>query len=559
MNNLVNNPKKKLTLSYVVALSFVAILSISSQLIIRNVLGDQKEDSRVINISGRQRMLSQKISKLVLQLHTAKNEADYASLLDTFNNIIHLWKSSHLGLLHRDSLLNLGGDNSPVILKYFEELEPHYIVFDQATTQIAESKFGDDISEAVQNILAHEDRFLTIMNTITFQYDKESALRVKEVENLELILLSITIFCLFLEALVIFRPAVNAISRYMTLLQDQNKELEEAHQEVILSNEQKKKVQDDLIKTLRENHNLQLHANQRLEEEILARTEQIREQHHDIVQKSEALEQQNEKITEQNQQLGKLYKKVTQSINYAKKIQQATVLNRDRVISEFDDGFIMNEARDIISGDFYWFHQTPQYKFIILSDCTGHGVPAAFMTVIGNAMLNEIIISNQIHEPDLILKALDQKLYEFLNTKSHEKLRDGMDIAVVRIDEEAKKIRFSGAKRPLVIRNQKNEIEVHKGSLTTIGYIPKKENKSFTKQNIPFQKGDQIYLFSDGYQDQFGGVDDSRFQKSKMINMLKEMEFRDMKMQENVIRYQFFSWKGGKAQTDDVLFIGLQL
>ncbi|PWJ41100.1 SpoIIE family protein phosphatase [Sediminitomix flava] len=559
MNNLYSNPKRKLTISYVVALSLVALLSIGSQYIIRDVIGDHKDDAGIINLSGRQRMLSQKISKMALQLTYSEHEKEYLDLLQLFQKTTAEWRKAHISLCYRDDAAHMNGDNSAKTQKYFLRLQPHFLEMDNAIQNIIESAFSDDIKLPLNQILAHEKEFLELMNTITFQYEKEAALRLHRVETLERVPLFITIISLILEALIIFRPAVNAISVYMKMLKEQNLKLEDAHNALKITLDQKQETQDDLLQTLKESHQIQLHANQRLEEEVEKRTQQIREQHQEILLKSEELRVQNEKISSQNEQLEKIYQKMTKSINYAREIQKAILVSPDTLVNEFSDGFIINMPKDIISGDFYWFYKTEQYKFIILSDCTGHGVPAAFMTVIGNAILHEVIINNGVHEPDLILKYLDQRLHDFLNITKSKSIRDGMDIAIVRIDEGSQKLRFSGAKRPMLLRNINNKILEFKGSLVTIGYAPWEAKKEFVQKSISYKKGDQLYLFSDGFQDQFGGVRDTRFQKRQLYKLLHNSNTESMKEEATKLKKALTDWKGGREQTDDILFVGLKL
>lgn len=549
---LLKNPKKRFTASYVIALSIIALLSIASQIVIRSVLNKQEKDARVINISGRQRMLSQKISKLALQLERADEPREFQKIKKEFSTIVELWSSSHHGLRDRLPELELQGENSPTIKKMFEEIANNFDEMNEASQSILLAKNAYVIDSFVSQILANEGSFLKQMNTITFQYDHESTARIQQVKMIELILLSITLLSIFLEAFFIFRPAVTAVDRYLRETINRGLALREAHDNLLASEEKKESVQKELYEQLEKNHELQISINKELELKINERTREIQEKNEEILAQSNELKQQNDLLANANQ-------KITESITYATKLQHSILGYRQDMLENFKDGFILNKPRDIISGDFYWHYQTEELRFLVVADCTGHGVSAAFMTIIGNLLLNDIIVNQQIKSPNDILNLLDMELYSLINLKNIDKVYDGMDLGIVVINEHQRIIEFSGAKRPLYFVGANNEITKVVGSKSTIGYSAKTIRKNFEIQTLNYQGGDRLYMTSDGFQDQFGGGNNSKFMQTRLIEALNKTMNYGMQKQKKVMEGVFDKWKGNNAQTDDVLIVGVEL
>ncbi len=256
---------------------------------------------------------------------------------------------------------------------------------------------------------------------------------------------------------------------------------------------------------------------------------------------------------------------ITDSVRYAQRIQNAILGSEEEVIQNFEQGFIFFKPKDIVSGDFFWFSQQyfdsipkKSFRIIIAADCTGHGVPGAFMTVMGNALLDEIVNERNIVEPAQILKELDKKVIATLQKQSTTQ-NDGMDMVILCIEERSngeKLVHFAGAKNPLYyVRN--NEI---KGSKFPIGSNQFKKEKVFTTSTIPFIEGDIFYLFSDGYQDQFGGTEKEsrKFMVKRFRNLLHELSSFSFLIQKERLEQEFKIWQGNYEQTDDVLVIGVK-
>lgn len=250
---------------------------------------------------------------------------------------------------------------------------------------------------------------------------------------------------------------------------------------------------------------------------------------------------------------------VISSIQYAKRIQQAVLPPEDRVQRDIPLSFIFYRPKDIVSGDFFWFYSIDANRYILaVADCTGHGVPGAFMTVIGSNLLNQVVIENHIYSPGKILSELDHRLTSTLRQeKQHRGLvQDGMDIAIIYVDRSKSEIVFSSAKRPMIfVRDGK--LEEQKGSKLSIGGL-RTEEKIFSEITHQYQEDDCLYLYSDGMVDQFGGPQNKKMTSKRLREKILEISEFPVHDQSKQIEELFQSWKGSNEQTDDVLMIGIR-
>jgi serine phosphatase RsbU (regulator of sigma subunit) len=254
--------------------------------------------------------------------------------------------------------------------------------------------------------------------------------------------------------------------------------------------------------------------------------------------------------------------KITESIRYAKRIQNAVFPDENFFSNLGCEHFIFFKPRDIVSGDFYWMSKDENGKIIIaVADATGHGVPGAFMSMLGIAFLNEIkdIISNTEHSPAYFLDKLRNKVKESLKqTGKNDEAKDGMDIAFCVVDMKNNVLQFSGAHNPLYfIKNNSNQIDELKADRQPIG-IHLKE-KPFTNQEIKIEKGDVFYLFSDGFNDQFGGEKGGKYKSKRFKSFLFSIRNENLENQKLLIENEFNKWKGDIEQIDDVLVMGIKI
>ncbi len=249
---------------------------------------------------------------------------------------------------------------------------------------------------------------------------------------------------------------------------------------------------------------------------------------------------------------------ITSSIEYASRIQMAMLPINDHFINAFSDHFILFKPRDIVSGDFYWFGEDDNHFFFTVADCTGHGVPGAFMSTMGISTLNEIIANKSDLRANKVLDLLREKTKMSLHQTGKEgEAADGMDIAFCVLHKDKKTLEFSGAYNPLFIF-QGGELKEYKGDRMPIG-IYYGEKAAFTNYEINTGDGDTIYIFSDGMSDQFGGPDGRKYRKTSLKKLLSEIYTRPMGEQRQIIENEFLKWKGTSDQVDDVTIIGLRI
>ena len=263
-------------------------------------------------------------------------------------------------------------------------------------------------------------------------------------------------------------------------------------------------------------------------------------------------------LREQKAEIERKNRDITDSINYAKRIQTSILPPTDALEERFKDSFIFFAPRDIVSGDFYWFYEIKGKFLCCCADCTGHGVPGAFMSMIGTTLLNDIIKRPDISSPADMLTRLDFEIRILLQKNTKDFSQDGMDISVVEIDMATKKIRVASAKRPVYLFLN-NELTIYKGTRRSIGDNILDKAPEFVNIEYDGQSKDKIYLFSDGYTDQFGGPNGKKFMISSVKNMLMNIHQKTMKEQANIVKNTFTNWKDYHDQIDDVIFIGIQL
>jgi serine phosphatase RsbU (regulator of sigma subunit) len=288
----------------------------------------------------------------------------------------------------------------------------------------------------------------------------------------------------------------------------------------------------------------------------LAENERILEQK--VIERTEEVVRQKEEIEKQRQKLEELYKDVTDSIRYAKRLQDSILPPDILVKNMLPDSFVLFKPKDIVSGDFYWFFQKGNKILFAAVDCTGHGVPGAFMSLVGSNALNQAVKEHGIYEPARILDDLNKLSSEALNKNvENNAIRDGMDLALCSLDLDTYELQFAGANNPLyIIRN--DDFMLIKPDKFAIGaYDP--GTKKYTNHKIQLEKGDVIYVFSDGYADQFGGTRGKKFMYRQFRDTLMEIRTLTMDQQKNLLNNTIEKWRGTFEQVDDILVIGIKI
>lgn len=271
------------------------------------------------------------------------------------------------------------------------------------------------------------------------------------------------------------------------------------------------------------------------------------------------IEKQSQTIYDQLGLITQVNKQMTDSINYAKRIQEA-ILPDLKLLSKFiPESFVLYKPKDIVSGDFYWYYKRGPELLVASVDCTGHGVPGAFMSLIGTNVLNRVVNLLDDLEVDNILNRLNAGVKIALKQdRVDSETQDGMDIALAKINLETKEVCFAGANRPLYYFKNGTFKEI-KGDKYPIGGNQFDEDILFERKTIQLEEGDMIYLFSDGFPDQFGGNNDKKYSYRRMRDILKKNHDKSMSEQENALDMSFQKWKGASEQTDDVLVMGFKM
>jgi len=262
-------------------------------------------------------------------------------------------------------------------------------------------------------------------------------------------------------------------------------------------------------------------------------------------------------VEERNLVIEEKQKEITDSINYAKRLQDGILVPFDLVQSWLSDSFILFKPKDIVSGDFYWIEKVGDKIYFAVADCTGHGIPGALVSIICSNALSKSLQEDKISSPAKILDAT-RKLVEERFVRAADSIKDGMDISLCCLNVKTKTITWSGAMNPLwIVKKDAKEIQELKPDRQAIGMV---ENpKPFTEHKIKLLVGDSVYLFSDGYTDQFGGLKGKKYMKGKMKKHVLSIQKQSMREQLVSFDKEFNSWKGNHDQIDDVCVMGVRI
>ena len=255
--------------------------------------------------------------------------------------------------------------------------------------------------------------------------------------------------------------------------------------------------------------------------------------------------------------MNEAHEDIEQSINYAERLQQGILPPLDLVEKWLPNSFIFFRPKDVVSGDFYWVEEFNNIIYFAAADCTGHGIPGAMVSMICSAALNKSLYEDEIYEPASILDQTRQ-LVEDRFVRAKDKIKDGMDISLCSLDKEKGVLKWAGANNPLwILRKGSEEVEVISPNKQPIGYVENPE--PFTPHEIQLNKGDSVYVFSDGFQDQFGGEKGKKYMRGKMRKFVVSLSDQNMKYQLNSFAKEFDQWKGDFDQVDDICVIGVEV
>lgn len=266
------------------------------------------------------------------------------------------------------------------------------------------------------------------------------------------------------------------------------------------------------------------------------------------------------KVALRTKQLEEKNKDITSSIEYARRIQEAILPSKEQIFRKLKKVFILYQPKDIVSGDFYWFAEENGYRIFAVVDCTGHGVPGAFMSMIGHNLLHQIVLEKGITDPGEILNNLHKGVQEALRQGQNEiNTNDGMDVSLIAISNDQKDIRWAGANRPLVLVNRENELSKLDGNKFPVGGAQLDQDRQFTSHRVKPNGPSMAYMFSDGYADQFGGDKGKKFMVKRFHDLLMTIHQLPAEEQRAALKKNFDDWRANHEQVDDVLIVGIEV
>lgn len=263
------------------------------------------------------------------------------------------------------------------------------------------------------------------------------------------------------------------------------------------------------------------------------------------------------KVVERTTKIESQRKEITDSIKYASRIQHALLPPKNELDTLLPSYFVLNKPRNIVSGDYYWVAQKENKVVVAVADCTGHGVPGAFMSILGISFLNEIVNKAVAIRANEILNQLRAQVIKSLHqTGKADEARDGMEIALCVVDFYQKRLQYSGAFRPLYLIRE-NELMEYKGDSMPIGHYSE-EDLSFNNEELIFQENDMIYMFSDGYVDQLGGPNRKTFKSKKFKQLLMSIHLKPLPEQKQILEKEYEVWRRDIEQIDDITVMGIR-
>jgi len=281
----------------------------------------------------------------------------------------------------------------------------------------------------------------------------------------------------------------------------------------------------------------------KLEGEVKLRTQELEDERKKVVDQKDIIEAKNKKITD--------------SIFYARTIQESVLPDEGILSAYFSGHFIYYQPRDIVSGDFYWFKTRGSKAVIVAADCTGHGVPGAFMSMLGCELLNQIVNDPEISSPSKMLERLDEGVFNALHRNTTGNSHDGMDIAICTFDTKSNVLTYSSASRPIIVQSKRGTT-LHTATTCTVGSF-KMQNVILNDHKIDLEKGDRVYLFTDGYTDQFGGDTEKKYSVKSFVRLIESLQNKTIENQKRAIMDEHLNWRTDEEQIDDILIMCLEV
>jgi|GEM_PF-1830956 len=559
-----HNPKKKLTFTYLIALFIIGLQAVLSYYAFHFALDIREHDARIINIAGQQGMLSQKIVKLALIIEKENNSKKQVHAYEALgNNLRNFWRL-YEGLKKGDDHLKLPGNNSVEIEGMIKSIEPYFQKIRRAgedvihTESYTETERAISLKRKIAILLENEVYFQELMSQVTHQYELEASHNQLFLKNAILILMSINLVVLIGIGFLVFKPVVKQISTLFDKLAEEREELSKLNEELAIAQDEAMNSSEALLEA-----NLTLVNTKKKVETALKNEHELRSK----------AEEANQQLTQVFTDLEYKNKQVEASINYAQRIQDSLLPQISDLNKVIEDAFIYFRPKDVVSGDFYWYFQKDYKTIIAAVDCMGHGVPGAFMSLIGERLLYETVYIKGITTASGILDELDKKFKTTFKSEFSEN-GDTLDIALCVVDNHPKKlelfnanpsVEFAGARNPLIYFKGDEVFEIKGDRISVGGKKRRQEDTNFTNHTIELDEPGYFYIFSDGYQDQFGGPDErgKKYTKKRLVELLQKIHLLPFEEQQSLLNSELEQWMFNNSkkqiQIDDVLVIGFRI
>lgn len=292
-------------------------------------------------------------------------------------------------------------------------------------------------------------------------------------------------------------------------------------------------------------------------DEIVNKNDELNQQNEEIAAQRDEIEAQRDMVYKQKEQIEKTHNEISASIDYATRLQDSILPNTGLLRENFSDHLVFFRPKQKVSGDFYWWTEVENQVIITAADCTGHGVPGAFMSMLGVSLLREIVNKEFITQPGIILRRLRKEVIRSLDQKGEiGEQKDGMDMALVTINTDTLACEYAGANNPLYLIREGSLMEFKPDRMPVSYYH---QMGRYTTHEIELRGGDQLYLFSDGYADQFGGKERKKFKYSAFKKLLTDIWDRPMQEQKRILSETILEWQGDYEQIDDMVIVGLKI
>ncbi len=499
--------------------------------------------------------------KFIIELGLYSQQAD--TIIQSVKNSINELSTKVKSIVSVDLFIGL---DAPFSLNKEANIDPNHLIIYKSV--LTTGKSYDFTEEKDKNLYHYEYIYMIRKNTHLY---KESVIRIISDRSDDRALLRKELMKFFVVFGIIIFVVVVLIYRKTKVITDPVKNLLEKVNRITNGHldERAEIVGNNEIASLSEQFNRMIEQLEsffnELEEKVRERTAEIMAQKEEIEAQRDSIQEQRNILSDINRSLQKAYheieeqkKHIEDSILYARRIQNAILPPDEFVTSLLPDSFVLYKPKDIVSGDFYWMASKNDIAIVAAVDCTGHGVPGAFMSIVGSNQLNFAVNVKNAIRPDDILNSLNEGVTKSLRqTRLTSSVKDGMDISLVTIDFENAKLNYAGGYNPLFVVRNDDLIQIKADKFPIGGYMGE-QLKDFTNNEMDLQKGDVLYLFSDGYPDQFGGPDDSKFLIKRFRELLLKISKEPMIEQKEILNQIHEEWRGSSVQIDDILVIGIR-